>query len=112
MKAFIATTMTILLVAQAGFAKISCTTEDERLVVDPQRKRVTLTKLKDGKPHRLKILNPANHGFQMFGNNSQAFELEGGYVVGIKDTKNPKRKDISVFASGEIRSSFNDCKEN
>jgi len=99
----------ILFVAPAGYAKLSCTSADQKFVVDPARKRVILTK--DGKPHRLKILNPANHGFEMFGKTSEAYEVEGGYVVGIKDTKDAKHKDLSIFKRGEVVASFNDCTE-
>lgn len=106
----LSTVVIILLAAQVSFAKYSCKTDEEKLVVDPSNKRVVLTK--DGVPHRLKILNPANHGFQLFGNNKQAFEVEGGYIVGIKDAKNSNRKDLSVFKRGEVVASFSDCKEN
>jgi hypothetical protein len=99
----------ILLTAQAGFAKYSCTADGEKLVVDPSNKSITLTK--DGKPHHLRILNPANHGFEMFGRTKQAFEIEGGYVVGIKDEKNSNRKELSVFKRGEVIANFNDCTE-
>jgi hypothetical protein len=101
--------LTILMTGSLALAKYSCQNDDQKLVVDPSHKRLTLTK--DGKPHRLKILNPANHGFQMFGNTAKAFEVEGGYVVGIKDTKNSSKKDLSIFKRGEVVATFNDCTE-
>ncbi len=99
----------IFMTAQTSFAKFSCTADGDKLVVDPRHKRLTLTK--DGKPYRLKILNPANNGFQLFGKNKEAYEVEGGYVVGIKDTKDSTRKDLSVFKSGEVVATFSDCTE-
>ncbi len=97
----------ILLTAQAGFAKLSCTTDDRKLEVDTAHKRVVLTV--DGKPHRFRIISPANHGFQLFGRTSEAYEVEGGLMVGIKDTKDSTRKDLSVFRRGEAIASFSDC---
>lgn len=98
-----------LLIAQTSAAKLSCLSDEQKLVVDPQHKQLELTKA--GVPHRLKILNPANHGFEIFGKTSSAYEVEGGLVVGIKDSKDAKRKDLSVFRRGEVIASFKDCQE-
>lgn len=106
---FITSVVSFQLVMAPAQAKVRCESEDQKLVVDPQHKKVVLTKA--GKPHNLKILNPANHGFQMFGNNSQAYEMEGGYIVGIKDTKEKNIKSLSIFKRGEVVASFDDCRE-
>ncbi len=102
-------TLMILLMAQIGFAKYSCNSDGKQLVLDPSSKSFTFTK--DGTPHRFKILNPANHGFEMFGHTTKAFEVEGGLVVGVKDTKNSKLKDLSIFDKGEAIAKFSDCTE-
>jgi hypothetical protein len=91
-------------------AKVSCTSADKKIVVDPDRKKVVITKA--GRPTSLKILHPANHGFQLFGQNTRAFETEGGFIVGIKDTKNESKKDLSVFKEGEVVAHFEACTEN
>lgn len=100
---------TVTVLTLTANAKFNCKSDDQQLVVDPSRKKIVLTKA--GVPHKLKILNPANHGFQMFGNNSQAYEIEGGYVVGIKDTKVEKIKTLSIFKRGEVVASFEGCTE-
>lgn len=99
----------LIAISNLSQAKVSCVEADQKLVVDPAKKKLVITK--NGTPHRFKILNPANNGFQIFGSNTSAFETEGGYVVGIKDTKKDNRKDISVFKGGEVVAHFEACTE-
>jgi hypothetical protein len=89
--------------------KLSCSADGQELILDSRNKQLTLTK--DGARHELKILGPATHGFEMFGKTSAAFDVDDGYMIGIKDTKERKLKNLSVFKNGEQKASFIDCKE-
>lgn len=101
----------IVLISIGSFAqaRVTCENQEQKVMLDPARKKAVITKM--GTSHKLKIIAPTNSGFQMFGSQASAFEAEGGIIFGIKDSKIPRKKSVSVFRGGEVIAYFDGCSE-
>ena len=91
---------TILLTAQMGFAKVNCKTANEAVTIDPKKKLVEI--VRNGESTKVRIVQANQTAYKLFGDST--YEIEGGYVLGLK------AKRLTVFRDGAPVASLNECK--
>lgn len=96
------TALTIfLLFAQVGFAKVNCKTANEAVTIDPKKKIVEI--VRNGESTKVRIVQANQTAYKLFGDST--YEIEGGYILGLK------AKRLTVFRDGSPVASLNECKK-
>ncbi|MEZ0393187.1 MAG: hypothetical protein ACAH59_13280 [Pseudobdellovibrionaceae bacterium] len=97
----------IFLSAQLGMAKISCSSEADKVTIDTRAKEVEI--IRNGHSKKLQILEQNHHAYRLFG--EKTYALPGGYVLGLKKSgKSSANPRLTVFHDGEPVTSMPDCK--